>query len=517
MTTAFPAALDQFSNPSGTASQDSASVRHSEQHANVNDAIEALQAKVGVDGSTVITSIDKRLAEAESDIVDHAAAADPHPVYTLQGTHAADHAKIGINVPPSYRQIMLDEMRRAKGGVIGIGNKGVIALRTDDWQDALRTTIQPLLAARGLPWSHALIDGFRTEQPWGAGTTWADMKSWSQNGMEIWSHGWDHKDYLGWDGLVRNVVTSKATIEAQGLKVQGFSLPGVTPVYTAEQRGCATPYNSLDTFDKYNSKEGALIADTYALSEAYASASARDIPNYGYHGSGHVTIDSLTLSAAKAWVDEVALYKTCLRFMWHSGNLGGGGYMSVADFTAFLDYVVQLWDAGTIDVVTPSALPFIDRSSSRLDLLVGGDFLGVSPGSPGAWKNVGYGHTIYQTGGPSNGPYCDVATAGPSQRPYRMTARGLAGETFIFEGWTKSLGAGTTTPRVLIQDYPTPTNLNLSKTWSGVGNATWQRVRVPFTVPVKTAADAKTDTILIMVTRNGGDNTGWANCSVKKV
>lgn len=513
----FPTDLVDLPNPDPRAPTNSPVTPLAGGIANLNAVVEALQAKVGIDGSAVATSIDKRLADAESYIVDHAAAADPHPSYTLEGTHAADHAQIGISVPPSYRQIMLDEIRRSKGGVIGVGNKGVIALRTDDWQDALRTTIQPLLAERGLPWSHALIDGFQTEQSWGAGTTWDNIKSWSQNGMEVWSHGWDHKDYIGWDGLVRNVVTSKDMIEAQGLKVQGFSLPGVTPVYTEQQRGCATPYNSLDSISDYNSKEGALIADTYALSEAYASASSRNIPNYGYHGSGHVTIDSLTLVQAKAWVDEVALYKTCMRFMWHSGNIGSVGYMSLADFTSFLDYIVQLWDAGTIEVVTPSALPFIDRSSSRLDLMIGGDFLGISPGAPGAWKNVGSGHTIYQSGGPDNGPYCDVATTGPSQRPQRIASRGLAGETFLFEGWAKSLGAGTTSPRVLIQDYPTVTNLNLSKAWSNIGNSTWKRFRVPFTIPTKTASGAVTDTVLIMVTRNGGDNTGWANCSVKKV
>jgi hypothetical protein len=66
MATNFPSALDQLSNPTGADSTGSASVRHSQQHANANDAIEALQAKVGVDGSAVSSSIDARMADVES-------------------------------------------------------------------------------------------------------------------------------------------------------------------------------------------------------------------------------------------------------------------------------------------------------------------------------------------------------------------------------------------------------------------------------------------------------------------
>ena len=59
MATNFPASLDSLSNPSPNNTLDSPS--HSTHHANLNDAIEALEAKVGVDGSAVATSHDKIL------------------------------------------------------------------------------------------------------------------------------------------------------------------------------------------------------------------------------------------------------------------------------------------------------------------------------------------------------------------------------------------------------------------------------------------------------------------------
>lgn len=49
MATNYPNNLDELINPNGTDQLSAPS--HSEQHANANDAIEALQSKVGIDGS----------------------------------------------------------------------------------------------------------------------------------------------------------------------------------------------------------------------------------------------------------------------------------------------------------------------------------------------------------------------------------------------------------------------------------------------------------------------------------
>ena len=42
----FPTSLDTFTNPDATSYQDSAVVPHATQHANANDAIEALETSV---------------------------------------------------------------------------------------------------------------------------------------------------------------------------------------------------------------------------------------------------------------------------------------------------------------------------------------------------------------------------------------------------------------------------------------------------------------------------------------
>lgn len=61
MATGFPSSLDALTNPISTDVLTSPS--HADQHADANDAIEALQVKVGVTGSAVSTSLDYKVSK----------------------------------------------------------------------------------------------------------------------------------------------------------------------------------------------------------------------------------------------------------------------------------------------------------------------------------------------------------------------------------------------------------------------------------------------------------------------
>ena len=68
MATSFPGSLDTYVNPTGSdqlSTGPSGGVSHATMHANVHDALSALQAKVGVDSSAVTSSLDYRMAQAE--------------------------------------------------------------------------------------------------------------------------------------------------------------------------------------------------------------------------------------------------------------------------------------------------------------------------------------------------------------------------------------------------------------------------------------------------------------------
>lgn len=80
----FPTSLDTLTNP--TATDNTVTVSHATQHANANDAVEALEAKVGVDSSAVTSSLDYKLKNASS--------VNPGHKHTLAG------ALTDVNVAP---------------------------------------------------------------------------------------------------------------------------------------------------------------------------------------------------------------------------------------------------------------------------------------------------------------------------------------------------------------------------------------------------------------------------------
>lgn len=89
MAITYPTTIDDLDNPSSTDELDSPS--HADQHSNANDAIEALEAKVGVDSSAVATSLDYKLTNASSE--------DPGHKHTLAGgisdvTSSADEVNL---------------------------------------------------------------------------------------------------------------------------------------------------------------------------------------------------------------------------------------------------------------------------------------------------------------------------------------------------------------------------------------------------------------------------------------
>jgi hypothetical protein len=68
MATNFPTSLDTLVNPASGDNVNSPS--HAAQHANANDAIEALEAKVGITNSTNSASHEYRISEVKTEVGD---------------------------------------------------------------------------------------------------------------------------------------------------------------------------------------------------------------------------------------------------------------------------------------------------------------------------------------------------------------------------------------------------------------------------------------------------------------
>lgn len=121
MATTFPTALDNFPNPTGTDTQ--AAVSHSLQHSNVNDALEALEAKVGVNGSVVTSSLDYKVATNALTVAGHISTAVAHGASgavmgttnaqtvigkTMDYANAAPTGNSATNMPPTAQAGLTD-------------------------------------------------------------------------------------------------------------------------------------------------------------------------------------------------------------------------------------------------------------------------------------------------------------------------------------------------------------------------------------------------------------------------
>jgi hypothetical protein len=66
MSTLFPGAIDVFTNPTSSSNMNDVGVLHADQHANANDAINALQVVVGVSETSDTNSLTYKLAGKQS-------------------------------------------------------------------------------------------------------------------------------------------------------------------------------------------------------------------------------------------------------------------------------------------------------------------------------------------------------------------------------------------------------------------------------------------------------------------
>ena len=104
MATSFPSGLDSFTNPTADDSLNSDTVPHADQHANLNDAVEALEAKVGADSSAVTSSLDYKVAQLEA--ISHGkilqvVSTPKLDSFTTSSTSLVDVTGLSVSITPS--------------------------------------------------------------------------------------------------------------------------------------------------------------------------------------------------------------------------------------------------------------------------------------------------------------------------------------------------------------------------------------------------------------------------------
>jgi hypothetical protein len=258
--------------------------------------------------------------------------------------------------------LLQEDFTRRRGGpkILGIG-KPAVALRFDHGLKSFDSTIRPLLEARGLPYALA-INADMWSHATNAPTTAEMVNTWVGTGQklcEVWNHGKTHSDASNYADLVTTIVDGLSMLRAQipAATIDGFMVPGVGGTsYNGFHQG-----NSAEAF--WNTDAGRLILENHAVCSGY-------IPNSHYRvldgrirqGLGHFTIDASTVAEVQTVIGNTKTQKRGLQIMMHPEYINTAGYMSTADSTVVLDYIVAEQTAGRITVVRPYELVYADNT-----------------------------------------------------------------------------------------------------------------------------------------------------------
>ena len=110
MATSYPGGIDDFTNPTANDPLDSTTVPHHTQHANTNDAVEAIENELGTNPKGSKASVKARL-----DAVDATSITATSPA-TSSGSIGANNLTIGVNAASANTANYL--VQRDSSGVV---------------------------------------------------------------------------------------------------------------------------------------------------------------------------------------------------------------------------------------------------------------------------------------------------------------------------------------------------------------------------------------------------------------
>lgn len=256
-----------------------------------------------------------------------------------------------------------DMLIASRGGRIGTAGKGVVAFRFDHNVRPFQDKILPLLEARGIPASMAHYVDEMDPQPGYSGSdetgkTWADVTSQFFKGIEVWSHSWSHTDPADETALVREIVGSRTELEKKipEAYVVGWMQPGLTG-------GRYGGYGDVFNAPEYHgtTRAGRLIDATYGADDRSGATHT----SLGQRNFGCLWIDTASSAlATNNAIDEAAAAGIGVVIALHPSMVDASNGISTATLTAILDHVVNLRDAGDIEVLSVGGLTVADPGSS---------------------------------------------------------------------------------------------------------------------------------------------------------
>ena len=276
MTTSFPTGLDALTNPTGSSSLTSPD--HAGQHADINDAVEALEAKVGVDGSAVTSSLDYKITNINasnlaSGTVPSARVAGAYTDVTSVGTLGS----LNVSGVSSFGSEILATTSIAAGRGVGIKadptNAQSILQFTNNavstqWSSLvatnnLLTTTTPFKATQFLQGTDYLspYQGFRNKIINGNMSVWQRGTSVAINSQGYTADRWYHQSY------------NNATISRQATSDTSV-LPNVQYCARVQRNNGATATNFMYFLQPMETQESIKVSGKTATLSFYARKGA---------------------------------------------------------------------------------------------------------------------------------------------------------------------------------------------------------------------------------------------------
>lgn len=262
-------------------------------------------------------------------------------------------------------KVRQDRARARVGGRIGTAGRAVVALRFDDYPDEFESVVLPLLRQYQLPSYFALTVRHVEEL---STRTWAQVGAWSADGVQFFGHSWSHSAASGETALRREIVESADYLESKlpGVALDGWVMPG-----TGQGNDGYDGMGTGDTAAKYiDHPAGRLIMSRYGVVNGGVPGYLAPLVGAPSVGQLHATYETYSLADAQAVVLNAQQTGTGVSLMLHPANIGKTGYMSLADFQAFLAWIAAERDAERLLVLTGTGLAFADASTGdRMNLL----------------------------------------------------------------------------------------------------------------------------------------------------
>ena len=250
----------------------------------------------------------------------------------------------------------------SRGGRIGTSGKAAVSLRFDHNLAPFDEKILPLLRQRALPATMPCFAEMMAPQPGynndnSTGKTWEDVNSNFQRGIEVFSHSTSHIDTGTIEGLTKEIVESRTTLEAQipDTRVHGFAQPGVSGT---RYDGWLSVAN--DPSNRAGHYVGGLLTATYGT----WNTGSQGFNEIGKIPTRHVTIEKMGLAEIKKQVDLAVSMTLGITLMLHPSLVDTSGNISSATLAQVFDYLVELRDAGQIMVLSQGGQAVADPASS---------------------------------------------------------------------------------------------------------------------------------------------------------